>query len=114
MYRENRRDKKLKKKIHNMFLLIRTQPDFNNVKEAMEFLRTFKKLYLNSKVQFPCDMGFHHFDYLRNLLPFEYALRSGDFQKAVHELEDLHIYSNRFYSPGIKENILYLLEKHVE
>lgn len=45
MYKENRRDKKLKKKIHNMFLLIRNQPDFKDVKEAMEFLRTFKKLY---------------------------------------------------------------------
>lgn len=114
MYKENSCDKNLKKSIHNMFLQIRTEPDFEDEKEALDFLRAFKKLYLKSKVEFPCDMGYHYFDYLMNLFPVEQALRCGNFQMAVQALEDLHIYGERFYSPGVRENVLYLLKKYVE
>lgn len=103
-----------KTQIDDMFkrLLMLSDDESSNDEVSLNFLREFKKCYSQIKVEFPCDMGNFHFEYWLQLFPFEKALHNGDFSGAVNELEDFYVNKDRFYSPAVKENISWLLEKY--
>lgn len=105
-----------KAQIDDMFdkLLFPNNNDENlNDEASLNFLREFKKFYSQIQAKFPCYMGIRHFEYWFQLFPFEEALRKGEFSAAVNELEDFYVNKDRFYSPAVKENILWLLEKYI-
>lgn len=84
-----------------------------NYEAPLEFLREFKGLYAKGGTEYPFFMAFYMRDYWEHTDLLEQALKNDEYETAVRELEVLHRNEVGFYTFGVWDRVLEILNKYI-